>query len=95
MPRQFQPRKPRKPLCGHGKVLAKESHSGQLNRFRAAAGASVPSVVKNKIRKETKMKNIDIDWNELAKAVIKAVWPFIAGAVGGLFAGCTVNSPVP
>ena len=41
------------------------------------------------------MKNIDIDWNELAKAVIKAVWPFIAGAVGGLFAGCTVNSPVP
>ena len=75
--------------------MAKESHSGQLNRFRAAAGASVPSVVKNKTRKETKMKNIDIDWAELAKALWKAAWPFIAGAVGGLFAGCTVNSPVP
>ena len=32
------------------------------------------------------MKNIDIDWAELAKAVVRAVWPFIAGAV---------NSPVP
>ena len=37
------------------------------------------------------MKNIDIDWAELAKALWKAAWPFIAGAVGGLFAGCTVG----
>ena len=43
---------------------------------------------------KTKMK-LNIDWNELAKAVIKAVWPFIAGAVGGLFAGCTVGGIGP
>ena len=38
---------------------------------------------------------LNIDWNELAKAVIKAVCPFIAGAVGGLFAGCTVGGIGP
>ena len=36
-----------------------------------------------------------IDWSGLLKAVLKAVWPFVAGAVGGLISGCTVNSPVP
>ena len=49
-------------------------------RFRAFSGQ------KQNKKGKRKMKNIDIDWNELAKAVIKAVWPFIAGAV---------NSPVP
>ena len=39
--------------------------------------------------------NIDIDWTELAKALWKAAWPFIAGAVGGLFAGCTVGGIGP
>ena len=38
---------------------------------------------------------LKIDWYALLKAIAKAAWPFIAGAVGGLFAGCTVNSPVP
>ena len=33
---------------------------------------------------------LDIDWTGLLRAVVKAVWPFVAGAVGGLFAGCTV-----
>ncbi len=33
---------------------------------------------------------LEIDWIELVKAVIKAVWPFIAGGVGGLFTGCTI-----
>ena len=38
---------------------------------------------------------LDIDWNGLLRAVVKAVWPFIAGAVGGLFAGCTVGGIGP
>ncbi len=45
----------------------------------------------------TKGKNmkLKIDWVGLVKALLKAALPFIAGAVGGIFAGCTVNSPVP
>ena len=38
---------------------------------------------------------LKIDWRALLRAVIKAIWPFIAGAVGGFVSGCTVNSPVP
>ena len=38
---------------------------------------------------------LEIDWTELAKAVVKAIWPFIAGAVGGLLAGCTVGGIGP
>ena len=39
-------------------------------------------------RKEHNMK-LEIDWLEMAKAVAKAIWPFIAGAFGGLFSGYT------
>ena len=38
---------------------------------------------------------LGIDWNALLKAVWKALWPFIAGAAGGLFAGCTVGGIGP
>ena len=38
---------------------------------------------------------LNIDWTGLAKALVKAVWPFIAGAVGGVFAGCTVGGIGP
>ena len=38
---------------------------------------------------------LDIDWTELAKVVIKAVWPFIAGAVGGIVSGCSVGGIGP
>ena len=31
-----------------------------------------------------------IEWGELVKAVIKAAWPFLAGAVGGLCTGCSI-----
>ena len=34
---------------------------------------------------------LNIDWNALLSAVFRAVWTFIAGAVGGLFTGCTVG----
>ena len=38
---------------------------------------------------------IEIDWLEMAKAVAKAVWPFVAGAFGGLFSGCTFGGIGP
>ena len=38
---------------------------------------------------------LKIDWSALLCAVIKAAWPFVAGAVGGLFAGCTVGGIGP
>ena len=38
---------------------------------------------------------IEIDWLEMAKAVAKAIWPFIAGAFGGLFSGCTFGGIGP
>ena len=38
---------------------------------------------------------LEIDKNGLLRAVVKAVWPFVAGAVGGLFAGCTVGGIGP
>ena len=33
---------------------------------------------------------LEIDWAGMLKAALKAIWPFIAGAVGGLFPGCTI-----
>lgn len=33
---------------------------------------------------------INIDWKELAKAVVKAILPFLSGALGGLLSGCSV-----
>jgi uncharacterized protein involved in exopolysaccharide biosynthesis len=30
-----------------------------------------------------------IDWAALLKALWRAAWPFLAGAAGGIFAGCT------
>ena len=33
---------------------------------------------------------LEIDWAGMLKAALKAIWPFIAGAVGGLFTGCTI-----
>lgn len=33
---------------------------------------------------------IDIDWRGLARAVLKAVLPFLSGALGGLLSGCSV-----
>ena len=35
---------------------------------------------------------LDIDWAGLLKAVLKAAFPFLAGAVGGLMSGCTIGA---
>ena len=44
--------------------------------------------------RNTYMK-LEIDWLEMLKAVAKAIWPFIAGAFGGLFSGCTFGGIGP
>jgi hypothetical protein len=38
---------------------------------------------------------LEIDWAGMLKAAVKAVWAFIAGAVGGIFTGCTVGGIGP
>ena len=37
----------------------------------------------------------EIDWAGMLKAVAKAIWPFIAGALGGILSGCTVGGIGP
>ena len=38
---------------------------------------------------------LNIDWYGLLRVVIKAICPFIAGAVGGIVSGCTVGGICP
>ena len=38
---------------------------------------------------------LNIDWTELLKALWKAAWPFLAGALGGFASGCTVGGIGP
>ena len=38
---------------------------------------------------------LKIEWKEMLTAMLKAAWPFIAGAVGGLFSGCTFGGIGP
>ena len=33
---------------------------------------------------------ISIDWRGMMKAVIKAIIPFLSGAVGGILTGCSM-----
>ena len=40
-------------------------------------------------KKGNNMK-LEIDRAGMLKAALKAIWPFIAGTVGGLLAGCTI-----
>ena len=38
---------------------------------------------------------LEINWLEMIKAAVKAAWPFIAGAFGGLLSGCTFGGIGP
>ena len=38
---------------------------------------------------------LNLDRPERLKAMIKAAWPFIAGALGGILSGCTVGGIGP
>ena len=33
--------------------------------------------------------NLNIDWKGMLLAAAKAIWPFLAGALGGLVSGCS------
>ena len=38
---------------------------------------------------------LNIDWGAMLKAALKAIWPFIAGGLGGILSGCTVGGIGP
>ena len=38
---------------------------------------------------------LNLDWPEILKAMIKAAWPFIADALGGILSGCTISGMGP
>ena len=38
---------------------------------------------------------LEIDWGAMLKAALKAIWPFLAGGLGGLLSGCTVGGIGP
>lgn len=38
---------------------------------------------------------LNIDWARRLKAAVKAICPFIAGSVGGIFSGCTIGGIGP
>ncbi len=33
---------------------------------------------------------LNLDWRGMLKAALKAVWPFLAGALGGSLSGCSM-----
>jgi len=49
----------------------------------------------NQPKKGNETMKLNIDWAGMLKAAVKAIWPFIAGAVGGIFSGCTVGGIGP
>ena len=71
----------------------------QATRLKAAR--HFPQIRKHCIRhtrnpkQERNNMKLEIDWFEMAKAVAKAIWPFVAGAFGGLFSGCTFGGIGP
>ena len=49
----------------------------------------------NQPKKGNETMKLNIDWAGMLKAAVKAIWPFIAGAVGGIFSGCTIGGIGP
>ena len=43
----------------------------------------------NKLRK-VQIMNFEFDWRGALQAVLKALIPFLSGAIGGLLSGCLV-----
>ena len=72
---------------------------GIFRRFASTQNAAQHNAEKQHTPQHTNKKGndmkIEIDWLEMAKAVAKAVWPFVAGAFGGLFSGCTFGGIGP
>ena len=72
--------------------FASTAYDTPHNTTLSSCGTPHTTTTTNK--KGSNMK-IEIDWLEMAKAVAKAVWPFVAGAFGGLFSGCTFGGIGP
>ena len=68
----------------------------ELDWFRVS-GSELTSNSKpaNNQKKGTNIMKLEIDWAGMLKAALKAIWPFIAGAVGGILSGCTIGGIGP
>ena len=51
--------------------------------------------VRKQSNKKGNIMKLDVDWAAMAKAVAKAIWPFLTGALAGFLAGCTVGGVGP
>ena len=69
-----------------------EQRCGVATRLTRRHTTATHTTTNNK--KGNDMK-IEIDWLEMSKAAVKAAWPFVAGAFGGLFSGCTFGGIGP
>ena len=47
-------------------------------------------MISNNDKKKGKTMKLKLDWKGMLKAALKAVWPFLAGATGGLLSGCSI-----
>jgi hypothetical protein len=68
------------------------SHTSHLQFAKREAHHNQPTTPNNKKGNDMKL---EIDWFEMAKAVTKAIWPFVEGAFGGLFSRCTFGGIGP
>ena len=80
-------------------TMGNQSNSAQAAKRRLLCPVACHSwhAIKPPTQKTKKRNNmkLEIDWAGMLKAAMKAVWPFIAGAVGGIFSGCTVGGIGP
>ena len=68
--------------------------TGQNDEMRARQGTAKAKSTQTITSQERKTNN-ETEGKELLKVLAKAAWPFIAGAVGGLVADCTVGGIAP
>ena len=57
---------------------------------KARSTPPTPKTNNNTNQERKHNMKLEIDWAGMLKAALKAIWPFIAGAVGGLLTGCTI-----
>ena len=75
----------------HSSHASHTSHPQAESKARSTSHpTTTPTTTTNNTNKKGNNMKLEIDWAGMLKAALKAVWPFIAGAVGGLFTGCTI-----
>ena len=73
--------------------MSHESHASQPQAESKARSTLHPTT--HQPKKGNNQMKLEIDWAGMLKAALKAIWPFIAGAVGGIFSGCTIGGIGP